>query len=406
VAFGGRVLPDSQQENMGKYVNSPESDFYRKSTILYGFDAAREAIRKSETVVLVEGYTDCIMAHQHGVKNIVAPCGTALTDMHVAQLRRFARRVVLVFDGDKAGQDASERVLVKLLSHEIDLRLLTLPGGADPADFLREHGGEAFQERVGAAPEAWEFKLQTTIGRYGVDSLDARHRVLYEMLEFVSQIPSLSGTSREQLLFTRLGQRLALDEPTIRQRLVEVRQRKSAKSSAPSAQVNSPNRPDPYQAGTRGRLECELLEVLLAAPELVSLIRQQVGIDHFRNETCRSLLELIYLLAEDEGTASFDRVMSALEDLELKRVAVTIDEQSRLKGTAEKLRHDPREGAAPEQPKFLTAALDRLKRHGEREAHEASKGQFAQLAATPESLNNEAKQLLRQMAKFHQRRAT
>ena len=111
------------------------------------------------------------------------------------------------------------------------------------------------------------------------------------------------------------------------------------------------------------------------------------------------------MLAEGGSAPSFDRVMSELEDLELKRIAVTIDEQSQRKRIADKLRHDPREGAAPPQPKFLTATLDRLRFHSERQVHEASRGQLAQLA-TPDTLDTEAKQLLRQMAKFHQKRAT
>ncbi|HUG92250.1 MAG TPA: DNA primase [Planctomycetaceae bacterium] len=408
VAFGGRILPDSPHQDTGKYFNSPESDFYKKSTVLYGFDVAREAIRKSDTAVIVEGYTDCIMAHQHGVKNIVAPCGTALTDTHVAQLKRFARKVVLVFDGDKAGQDASERVLVKLLSHEIDLRLLTLPGGADPADFLSEHGGPAFQERIAAAPEAWEYKLRTAIDRYGVESIDARQRVLDEMLELVSHVARLNGTPREQLLFSRLAQRLALDEPAVRRRLAEVRRRNSVKSGAAAPALNAgPPRPaDPYQAEVGSKLECEVLEVVFAAPELVDQIRQHVGVDHFRNAACRALLEVCYVLAEGGSSPSFERVMSEIEDVDLKRVAVTIDEQSQRKRIAEKLRHDPRQGAAPPQPKLLTAALDRLKWHREREAHEASRGQLAQLTTTPGKLDGEAKQLLRQTAKFNQKRAT
>jgi DNA primase len=403
VAFGGRILPDSPHENTGKYINSPESDFYKKSSVLYGFDAARDAIRKSETVILVEGYTDCIMAHQHGVANIVAPCGTALTDTHVSQLKRFARKVVLVFDGDKAGQDASERVLVKLLSHEIDLRLLTLPGGADPADFVAEHGGPAFQERAAAAPEAWEYKLRAAIGRYGVDSIDARHRVLDEMLELVSHVPRLIGSPREQLVFSRLAQRLALDEPTVRRRLEELRRRNSGRAAAKSAGTVASVRPaDPYQADAGAQFECELLEILFAAPELVSQVRQQVGVDHFRNVACRGLLDVCYTLAEGGAEPSFDRVMSDLEDLELKRVAVTIDEQSRRKGTSEKLRHDAREGAAPAQPKLLSAALERLKWHREREAHEASRVQVAQLTAT--TLDSETKRLLRQAREFNQKR--
>ncbi|HLQ45165.1 MAG TPA: DNA primase, partial [Planctomycetaceae bacterium] len=106
VSFGGRVLPQFAQPGVGKYINGLESEVYSKSNLLFGFDAAREGIRKTKTAVVVEGYTDCLISHQFGVTNVVGVCGTALTEAHVARLKRFAERLVLMFDGDEAGQMA------------------------------------------------------------------------------------------------------------------------------------------------------------------------------------------------------------------------------------------------------------------------------------------------------------
>ena len=163
VAFGGRVLPGSNNESPAKYWNSPESDIFLKRRTLYAFHQARESIRRSKTAMVVEGYMDCIACHQAGITNVVATLGTALTDDHVKFLKRFAERVILLYDGDQAGQDAAERSIGRFLAHDLDLRVLTLSDGQDPADYLEKHGKEDSSRQLhgSAAPEAWEYKLQT-----------------------------------------------------------------------------------------------------------------------------------------------------------------------------------------------------------------------------------------------------
>ncbi len=108
VAFGGRILPGGDDSH-GKYWNGPETILFQKSRLLYALDHARESISKSGVAVVVEGYTDCIMAHQHGLTNFVAPLGTALNDTHLTNLKRLAQRVVLVFDGRRCRSLATEK---------------------------------------------------------------------------------------------------------------------------------------------------------------------------------------------------------------------------------------------------------------------------------------------------------
>lgn len=234
VAFGGRVLPGHANADQGKYWNSPESPVFAKSRLLYGLEMAREAIRESGVVVVVEGYTDCIVAHQCGVLNVVGTLGTALTEMHVTTLKRFARKVVLVYDGDSAGQKASERALPRFLAQEIDLRLLTLPGGLDPADALLEHGKEWFEDQVARAVEVWEYKFRCVLDRHGLDSVDASYRVLEEMLESLCDLPVFGGATvvgpwqvREDILLGKLSQRLGLPEKGVRERLAELRRERA-----------------------------------------------------------------------------------------------------------------------------------------------------------------------------------
>jgi DNA primase len=224
VAFGGRILPGDDRANAPKYSNSAESKLFTKSDVLYGFDAARDAIRRSETAVVVEGYTDCIIAHQHGIRNVVGTLGTALTETHVGSLKRLARRVVQCFDGDEAGRKAVDRSLVKFVAQDVELRILTLPGGADPAEFLAERGPEEFQRLIDGATELWEHKLKLTFDRFGFDSPKAREDIVSEMLGLLAQSPRLAGTQREHLLLNRLSQRVGLPEQVVRQHLGEARQ--------------------------------------------------------------------------------------------------------------------------------------------------------------------------------------
>lgn len=139
IAFGGRKL---REEDEPKYLNSPETRLFNKSATLYGLHQAKKPIIDTGTAVIVEGYTDVIACHQYGAKNVVATLGTALTEQHVKQLRRYAERVVLVFDGDEAGQRAADRALPILLPHSIETQIAILPDNSDPDELLPKLGIE------------------------------------------------------------------------------------------------------------------------------------------------------------------------------------------------------------------------------------------------------------------------
>lgn len=144
VAFGGRDLKGSP----AKYINSPESDLYKKSNELYGMYQARSAIVKEDKCYLVEGYLDVIGMWQAGMQNVVASSGTALTDGQIALIHRFTKKVTLIYDGDAAGIKASLRGIDMLLSHQLDVNVLLLPDGDDPDSFARKHTPEEFREYV------------------------------------------------------------------------------------------------------------------------------------------------------------------------------------------------------------------------------------------------------------------
>jgi DNA primase len=166
VAFGGRALPDAAgQAPEPKYLNTPESPLFRKREAFYGLPDALEAIRRAGRTVVVEGYFDRIALARAGLGEALATCGTALTEDHARQLRRRTQEVVLLFDGDAAGQRAVERSLALLLPEGLRVRAAELPPGDDPDTYLERHGAEALRQLVDGAPPALDGAIRRAVAR-------------------------------------------------------------------------------------------------------------------------------------------------------------------------------------------------------------------------------------------------
>ncbi|MBX3374094.1 MAG: DNA primase [Phycisphaeraceae bacterium] len=182
IAFGGRALGEDE---MPKYLNSPENALFSKSKTLYALHLAKQAIIRSGRAIVAEGYTDVIACHQAGVENVVATLGTALTREHAMVLRRIASEVVLLFDGDEAGRKAADRAIETLIAEPIDVRICVLPDGMDPDDLLRATDGrEIFLARVDASVDALDWVFDRFRERLATaDGMAARQRVLESLLD-------------------------------------------------------------------------------------------------------------------------------------------------------------------------------------------------------------------------------
>lgn len=408
VSFGGRILPGSTDD--AKYWNGPESAVFHKSRLLYAIDKARDAIRNQKQVLVVEGYTDCISCHQAGVLNVVGTLGTALTDAHVTALKRFAQQVVLVFDGDDAGQNAARRAVERFLAQDVDLRILTLPEKLDPAEYLAAYNSDEFRQLVQAAPEAWDFQFRAARAQYGIDSVTGRQRILDDMLQLLSLVPSMAGSVRESLLIANLAQRLQLAEPAVRDRLSAVRGARKTRLRVDQHASRSP-------AVSRGigrilsgrlsrddRLEYDLLELLLAAPEHVGFVSRDISPEPLRNDILKHLLEHCLQAVRENGELTLSHLLGRVDDPELKSLIVWIDEQALAKGLAGKIS----EGGYDDDgcPRLLKRSLENL---GWREAEQKQRTVSVQLSQETDGtgqLDEATEALLRQAAEFHQRRAT
>ena len=327
VAFGGRVLPGAGDEAGPKYLNSGDSPVFSKSKLVYALDVARPAIAQQKTAVVMEGYTDCIAAHQHGHANVVATLGTALAESHVALLKRFAQTVVLVFDGDRAGLDAAERALVRFLAQDVDLRILTLPAGLDPADFLAKDTNGEFAGLLAHAPSALEFKLTAAINRFGLKSEYGPARVIADVLQTVAAAPRLAGTPKEDVVLRKLADGLRVPERSIREELKKVR---SLAAGKPTPAVRNPAPPAPKRVPD-DPAEREVLAAVLTRPDLFDHLARQVGPDDFRTPRLRDLYEYCRDVSDLHGPPAYDLLMSQTDDPALKQLLAGLDGDARRK---------------------------------------------------------------------------
>ena len=348
IGFGGRILPEversmtAQGKNVAKYLNSPETALFQKRKVLYAADRARAACREAGWVAVVEGYTDVIAAHQVGLCNVVGTLGTALGEDHVQGLRRLADLVVLVFDGDTAGQTAADRALELFLGNEIDVRILSLPANLDPCDFLLKEGADAFRALVAGAVDPLAFVLDRAAERFDLDAIEGSRRAA----EWVLGILSRARSSQPIGLDFKLGKCLdnlsvRLNQPVddLKKRLRELRQaasrragpgnpgsaavanlsRSEAEGAAPVAASSTP--PAPIRLRDLDPLDRELVQIVLNEPALVSEVVSRVMSSSLRDSPLRAILQACYDLHGEGITPRTEEVMLRLDDPQVRALA-------------------------------------------------------------------------------------
>ncbi len=212
VGFSGRIL--SEDKNQPKYVNSPETPLFHKGRILFAFDRAKRAILDQSCAVVCEGQIDTIACHENGLENVVAPQGTALTEQHARILKRYTEEVVLMFDGDKAGQKAVVRNAEPLWEAGFVIRVALLPEGDDPDSYLRRQGADSLRERINQANSFFDFLLDQLSADHDPRSDRGKMTIAAQMVEWLLRIrdPILQATYTQ-----RTASRLGLPETAIRQ---------------------------------------------------------------------------------------------------------------------------------------------------------------------------------------------
>jgi DNA primase len=343
IAMGGRILPaiaakeeQSGRDKPAKYLNSAETKVFSKSEHLYGLDNGRNAIQRTREIVVTEGYTDVILAHQGGVENATAVLGTALTERHIPLIRRFADTLYLVLDGDDAGQRRTNEIIQLFVFAPLDLRILTLPDDLDPADFVLQRGGDAFKSLLPLAVDGMDHKIEVETREIDVihDTFRA-NKALENILSVVARAPRYAYATpefirlREQQIIGRLARQFQLPDADLRNRLNELRKTVRPANHGATAPAETAN----YRAAELDRCECELIEILTQHPDLAEKASMEIGVEEVRSLPARAIYTTYSRMAADGDLPSFGRVMAAIDDPAIKSLLVELDERASAKAS-------------------------------------------------------------------------
>ena len=345
VGFGGRALGDQS----AKYINSPETAVFHKSQCLYGMNHARSAIKDRERAVLVEGYTDVIMAHQHGFTETVAPLGTSLTEGQSDMLRRYSPCVVVVFDADPAGRKAADRAAEIAMKSHLDVLLAVMPDGTDPCEFLSEKPPEEFEELLISAKPALLFKWEITLREHqGGGTPAARLRAVTSFIEFVafSDVFGSLGDIERGLAIDQLARLVGIRRESVCEQIEEARRRNRPPQVEMAGAQSQPVRTRPRDALEAATLD--VLMVLVCEPGLFDQATEWFDPRLLIDEQLRRIAEATVVLARERGEFSVNELIEKLE---------SSDDAARIVDLVERGRSPDR--ARPEE--CLTAAVARLK---------------------------------------------
>lgn len=309
VAFSGRIL--DPQAHPAKYVNSPETALFRKSRLLYALNRARKNMIDAGRAIVCEGQIDIIRCHQAGFTEAVAPQGTALTEDHALRLKRHVDRVVLVFDGDTAGETAAIRTGRVCLATGLDVAVATLPAGEDPDSFIRQQGADAFRARLDLARPLLDFQVEVLRGRSPERSAAHGQKIAREVME---SIRAAGNEVQREHLLQQAARLLNLHVEALR---IDLRRAPAAARETPeasSAEVTAV----PHPAD-----EVALLELVIANPHLAEIVRSHLPVACLSDPDCRTLMPCA-LEASQTGDPTLVTRQAAEAGGECQRLAAAV----------------------------------------------------------------------------------
>jgi DNA primase len=324
VGFGGRVLGEGEP----KYLNSPESIIYHKGEVLYGLHVAKQAIQEQEAVILVEGYFDLLMLHQHGLKQSVATSGTALTAQHVRILKRYTSNFFAAFDSDNAGIQANLRSLPLFLEEGIWGKTVLLPEGEDPDSFLRKGHLAEFQKRLSTAPPLFDFFLEQLTKRYDARSLPGKVSIAEEGMALLRRIPE--GVRRSFYVKT-LAEKVGLQETVLYEMV---------KAPAREAQRKEDAQNPPVRQSFP-KSEEMIIHLMIRYPELISQISGEGILQEFENPFLKKMAQGLDAFYERKGSLDLAEALGSFEEeLRKELSALALQELGLGEGAREKILKD------------------------------------------------------------------
>ena len=330
VGFGGRVLDDREP----KYLNSPDSELFAKRSLLYGLNWAKQAVRKADRLIVVEGYFDLIRLHLAGIVEVVAPMGTALTEQQAALIRKYTKNVFLLYDSDNAGLKATFRSGDELLRVGAAVRVITLPKGEDPDSFVAAAGAEAFEKAAAASIDVFDRKIQILERGGWFSDLRRKRQALDKLL------PTIRATSDRllrDLYVSRTSEVAGISVDAVTRELDAPPPRGIAdrrkQGTAPAAETNDAQpRARPARRVVGPQAERELVRVLLHLRHYVEAAAERVDPESFADSTYRAIFERLTALDPD---AAIDELALTLDDAAIEVMQQLLEETGGLDHAAE-----------------------------------------------------------------------
>ena len=357
IAFGGRTLG----ETGAKYINSPTTALFDKSNTLYGLEQARHEIVSTGTALVVEGYTDVIMAHQFGCTNVVATLGTSFTNGHGRMLRRYGKQVVLVFDSDIAGMEAANRALEVCLSQRLDIKLAFVEQGKDPCEFLLAAGKEGFDRMVEQATDVLQFKWDRLLATFeGDDSLAGRRAALNEFLQAVAT--GLASNSlpvlESGLIVNRLTKIIGLGARQINTDLSR-RMDRLSRSVAYEGRDTRQEGPIDWGQGVYAAAQREILEVLLNEPGLFHAFQGRIAPTLFDVPILSQIADVLLDVVRSETDYSVNAVLAGTESVRVAEGIIELQQVGEQKGNYRSRLSDALDVLSRRDGAAATVATDR-----------------------------------------------
>ncbi len=337
IAFGGRVLPGN--DDPAKYLNSPETPLFSKSRCMFGLDAARQSIVEKRTAVVVEGYCDVIGCHQFGVNHTVSILGTALTQQHVTILRRFADRIVLLFDPDVAGEKAVDRAVELFLTQPVEIQIASIPSGQDPDEFLLASGTEEFEKLLANASDALAYKWKQLLKQYAAaGDMTGQQKAVETYLSLLAAARGAGSVDalRWGAVLARVSRLTGIATEDLNRRFRPKRASRPVAARPPAGQsqdvepgevagVDEDQSP-PLSLG-RLTAEREILGILLLEPNYWQQTQRHIGPVDFADRSLRGLAEALWEIQRHEQPAVLQELLGFLGPLNLASLATELVEQ-------------------------------------------------------------------------------
>jgi len=299
VGFGGRSL----DESLPKYLNSPETPVYHKSQTLYGLHAAKQTCRQTGSAFVVEGYFDVLALNCHGINNVVATLGTALSRDHIRILRGYAGQVALVFDSDEAGIKAAERSLPLFVEEKVDACVMRLPKGKDPDSYVLENGGDRFRQLADQAMDMMEFLIASAVEKHGL-SPQGKVRIV----EALKGPLGLLVDSVSRAVYVKvLAERVDIDEAAILERIRTATQKGKKRVSEARRQNGS-------------KLEETLVAIMLQWPDIFSSVNAQEIVDGLESQSLKQVGQMILDRLKSSQSAAGADLIAQVHDPQIRNV--------------------------------------------------------------------------------------